>query len=93
LGDSQGFEVLIWKQGQEHLGAASAVDGSFREISINVANAKNVSDAGTGDYFWTVVVVQLNPYARIGEEAAPRTIKVSVPKPNGSSNDGGGAPP
>jgi serine/threonine protein kinase len=87
LTQNQGFEVRLWKDGQpDHYGAASPVRTSSTEIDLRGAYAVQIG--GEGRYSWTVAVVQLEPYQRIGAEATPRPLQVSV---DGGSP--GGPPP
>jgi hypothetical protein len=82
LAANQGFEVRIWKDGQpDHYGAAGAVRET--RIEIELGSAYGVQQGGGGDYFWTVAVVEIDPYKRIGPEAAPRTLVIGV---GGDSN-------
>lgn len=90
LQNNQGFEVRIWKAGQDHYGAAAPV----RDLSlaINVTGAYGVQQGGSGEYFWTVALVQIksdnSDYQRIGPEAAPRRLVVSS-----GGGSGGDVPP
>jgi len=80
LAANQGFEVRVWKDGQaDHFGAAEPVRTTSALIDLN--QAAGVRQGGAGTYLWTVAVVQLNPYKRIGKEATPRALRI------------GGAPP
>jgi len=80
LAANQGFEVRVWKDGQaDHFGAAEPVRTTSALIDLN--QAAGVRQGGAGTYLWTVAVVQLNPYKRIGKEATPRSLRI------------GGAPP
>lgn len=73
---NQGFEVRIWKEGQpDHYGAAAPTGGT--SITIDPRGAFGVQQGGAGKYFWTVALVQREPYKRIGSEAAPRTLEVA----------------
>ncbi len=84
LQDNQGFEVRIWKEGQpDHYGAAAPARDNRLESDIR--GAFGVQQGGAGDYFWTVALVQIDPYARIGLEAPPRKLTVQF--------DGGGSGP
>ncbi|WP_423222486.1 hypothetical protein [Candidatus Amarolinea aalborgensis] len=53
--------------------------------ACSVASAFGVVKGGSGRYFWTVAVVQMEPYQRIGPEAPPRVVQVEL--------GGGGAAP
>ncbi len=84
LAANQGFEVRIWKEGQtDHYGAASPVRETSQEIHLE--NAYGIQRGGDGTYFWTVALVQLDPYMRIGQEATPRTMVIYF---SGSLDDG-----
>lgn len=69
LGANQGFELLIWKQGEPHNGAAPPTSGTSLTLDM--------SSYAEGSYFWSVVVVKLQPYGRLFAEATPRTINKS----------------
>lgn len=75
LGPNQAFEVRLWREGQvEHYGAAEPVRAT--SITVDLASAYAVQQGGSGRYFWTVAVVEVNPYRRIGAEAPARTLYV-----------------
>ncbi len=74
---NQGFEVRLWKDGQpDHYGAASPV--RITSATLNVASAFGAMKGGSGRYFWTVAVVQMEPYQRTGPEAPPRVVQVEL---------------
>jgi|GEM_PF-1297053 len=80
----QAFEVRIWREGQpDHYGAAEPTRATSE--AIDVGSAYGVTQGGSGQYFWTVALVQINPYSRLGPEAAPRVLNIQV--------GGGGAQP
>lgn len=71
LDANQGFEVRIWKDGQpDHYGAADPVNTTT--AAIRLTGAYGVQQGGSGTYFWTVAVVQRQPYQKLGPEPAPR---------------------
>lgn len=77
LAANQGFEVRLWKEGQpDHYGANEPVRST--SVTFDVKGAYGVQQGGAGKYYWTVAVVQLNPYQRTGIEAAPRTLHVQL---------------
>lgn len=97
LPETHGFEVRIWKDGEEHLGAHSAKNDNLldknikREAQNRYSLTFNPSTAAAVTakdiYFWTVAVVQLDPYDRsVGQEAAPFQIDIT----DASSSGGGG---
>jgi eukaryotic-like serine/threonine-protein kinase len=88
LGPNQGFEVRIWRDDQpDHYGAAGIVQGAT-SVDIDVFGAYGVQQGGSGQYKWTVAVVDVSPYQRTGPEAAPRNLQIDVP----SGGGGGGGP-
>lgn len=72
------FEIRLWKDGSsEHPGAYELVTpGNGRRMQQRVALrlAPAVRAGGNGVYWWTVAVVRIEPYERIGPEAAPRRL-------------------
>ena len=77
LTPNQGFEVRVWRADQpDHYGAAAPV--RTNSATIDLAGAYGVQQGGSGLYFWTVAVVGLNPYQRIGPEAAARQLKIEL---------------
>ena len=82
LEPNQAFEVRLWKEGQpDHYGAAAPTRSP--NLTIDVNGAYGVQQGGSGWFLWTVALVEVEPYRRIGEEAPPRAIFVQV--------DGGGS--
>jgi hypothetical protein len=70
LSENQGFEVRIWQGTEQHFGAYDArhqedivrQPGGRFQLSFVAQSAYSVNLHGTGEYFWTVAVVQLEPY-------------------------------
>ncbi|MFZ1628168.1 MAG: hypothetical protein WAV70_04480 [Anaerolineae bacterium] len=78
LAANQGFEIRVWREGQpDHYGASSPV--TTNSTTVGLAGAYGVQQGGSGRYFWTVALVQLNPYRRIGPEASARVLMVELP--------------
>jgi hypothetical protein len=78
LQPGQAFEVRIWAEGAEHLGAAEPVTILETTIDLEVAPgivAKNKAEAGV--YLWAVAVIEKATGARIGRESAPRHFTYS----------------
>lgn len=77
LQDNWGFEILGWKPGGKHYGIHDAKEtvgitpNSDGKYSLTVTLPHHLR---TGDWQWSVVPVQLEPYTRIGPEANPRGI-------------------
>jgi len=53
LNDGEGFQVLIWKEGQPHNGAAGLTRETQQTIDLDAVLPDR---GGGGDYLWTVVV-------------------------------------
>jgi hypothetical protein len=64
----QAFQVLIWKEGQSHDGAAQIWTGTEQTIDLDVVLPQR---GGTGEYFWTVVVRQKNTDKLLSPEPGP----------------------
>lgn len=101
LTDNQGFEIRIWREGDtDHFGAFDARElakytatepNQVYAVAIPVEGAYSAQLHGGGDYWWTVAVVQLAPYQRIGQEAPPRRLTYTIPGPSGSDQDHNGS--
>ena len=80
LSDGEGFQVLIWKEGQPHNGAAGLTRETQQTIDLDVVLPGR---GGGGDYFWTVVVRRDAPgEALLSPEANPRRL-VYAPQESG----------
>jgi hypothetical protein len=98
LQEGWGFEILIWKEGVDpyHPGAFDVLgirenvqsSGNTYRFSGDVASAYSVQQHGSGEYTWTVLVVQVTPYERIGPEATSRTLNIT----GGGGGPGPGPP-
>jgi len=95
---NQGFELLIWYGEEPHYGAYGPNEfqgivqkptGNDPIYSANliIDGADSIQRNGARDYDWSVVVVQLEPYQRIGAEGNPLTFTYARA---GGSSDGGG---
>lgn len=67
LGEDEAFQVLIWKQGQPHDGAAEFWTETRQTIDLDGVLPER---GGTGEYLWSVVVVQRDTERRLSPEAA-----------------------
>ncbi len=88
LSETTTFEIRIWTDSdQNHQGAYSAqemqnkieYDGNDRyQVAFDPAGAASVQNhAGQADFWWTVAVVQIEPYQQIGPEAEPRHLIIA----------------
>jgi hypothetical protein len=84
LGPDQAFEILIWQAGEPNLGAYDAretmkqlqqeADGSY-SLTIDILGAEGVKRSG--EYLWTVGIVELDPYRRTPLAAEPQPLVVA----------------
>lgn len=83
LTSNQGFDLRIWKEGQaDHFSATEPVRTT--SVTVDLNQTAGVRQGGGGDYLWTVAVVQVSPYKRIGKEAPPRTLTIGGVPPTPS---------
>jgi serine/threonine protein kinase len=82
LADNQAFEVrIVWDlRSPDHNGAASPVRAT--DITIDLDQVNVVRAHGVGPYYWTVAVIQVEPYAAIGPEAPLQRFMVNVNSEN-----------
>lgn len=86
---SCGFEVSLWRSGDPQSGVHNAVadnrNGAIRRIGANeyvmdvpfMTNLPSVR--GTGDYYWTVAIVQIEPnYRAFGRQAQPAYVYMQL---------------
>ncbi len=83
-----GYEIRLWQAGDPyHYGAASTDevmqrvtrrdDGAFT-VSLDIRSAYSVQLHGSGDYFWSIAVVVMDPYEPLGTEATQRTLIINI---------------
>lgn len=96
LADNHAFEVRIWQEGEPHYGAFDARETSkYMEqqsdsryaLNLTLSAAYSVKQNGNGEYFWSVAIVELEPYQSI-VEASPRAVLINV---FGGGGGGGGS--
>ncbi len=83
--ENQSFEVRIWREGEPHYGAFDARQTTANlqqwdkglALSFPVSGAYSVQQNGNNDYWWSVAIVQLEPYGLVTESEA-RPIKINV---------------
>jgi hypothetical protein len=91
LAANEAFEVRLWKDGQPaHFGAAEPTRNF--SLPIDVGSAYGVRQGGSGQYWWTVALVQMNPYQPVGPEAPPRPMQVQFSAGGGGGGGGGSEP-
>jgi len=78
LTDNQAFEVrIVWDVGSStHNGAASPVRAT--EITIDLDQVNVVRTHGSSSYYWTVAVIQVEPYAAMGPEAPLQRLMIDA---------------
>ena len=70
LAPYQAFEVRMWLVNTtEHNGLTGPVRGASVEVDL--------SPVKSGDYLWTVAVIEVNPYRRTGPEATPHALHIN----------------
>jgi protein phosphatase len=74
-----GFEIRIWSaQNREHNGAHNAAESKrYVQISQGIYSLDLAAPDTEGIYEWSVAIVQLDPYARIGPESSPGRLTIS----------------
>ena len=88
LPENATFEVRIWEgKDTPHYGAYDVKkmyekikyysDNDTYQVSFDVGAAYGVTSSSASRFQWTVAVVQIEPYQRIGDEAALRVINIS----------------
>jgi serine/threonine protein kinase/uncharacterized protein YraI len=100
LEPGQGFEVRVWREGEPPAGAHDAVldnrnglvqalgNNTYR-LSVNIKDAFGVKGR-TGEYLWTVVLVQVSPeYKDLGIQAPPARMRFEAGGGKDSGGDGG----
>jgi len=94
LPDGLAFDLLIWSEAedQEHEGrGAHGVVETDRSLArdVDLDYVETILEHGGGIYFWTVMVVQEEPYSRVGAWGEKRAfIYVEPEPPLGGSTQG-----
>jgi hypothetical protein len=68
LNQNEAFQVLIWKEGDPHWGAAELWSETEQTIDLDGVLPQR---AGTGEYLWTVVVREKGSEKVLSPEASP----------------------
>jgi len=101
LKENQGFEVRVWRDGEPPAGVHNSVldnqngviealgNNTYRLIA-DITNTPGVLNRG-GEYNWTVILIQLDPYQELGVQAKPSgRFRFDVPGGGGGGDGGGG---
>jgi hypothetical protein len=92
LPEGLSFDLLIWSEAeeQEHqgTGAYGVIETDLSmERDVDLDFVQTIMDHGEGTYYWTVIVVQEEPYGRVGAWGEKRSFTYVDPEPaTGSSN-------
>jgi hypothetical protein len=86
LPEGLAFDLLIWSETehQDHEGAGACgvveTDPSLaRQVDLDYV--QTIIEHGGGTYYWTVIVVQQEPYERVGAWGEERSFTYTVPEP------------
>jgi serine/threonine protein phosphatase PrpC len=78
LSQDLAYQVLIWKQGaSDHPGAAQSWSDTHQAINLDLV--PQIMNGGSGQYLWSVVVVQRGTDERVSPEAIPRNFAYPGP--------------
>jgi hypothetical protein len=86
LPEGLAFDLLIWSdaEDQEHqgTGAYGVVEPDpTLERDVDLDFVQTIIEHGGGTYFWAVIVVQEEPYERVGALGETRPFTYTVPDP------------
>ena len=84
LQPGQGFQVLLWKGANPPAAAdrpVTAKTGDSWEQTIRLSQAPAVRQGGDGTYFWTVALIQVQPYKQLAGTPMPRSLTYQAQKP------------
>jgi hypothetical protein len=96
LGANQGFEVRVWREGEPPVGVHNSVEDNQNgkvvalgnntyRLNVDIRDAAGVGGR-TGEYWWTVALVQISPdYKDLGEQASLGRLRFEA-----GGDDGGG---
>jgi hypothetical protein len=89
LGENEAFQVLIWQGEEPHHGAAQLVGRTQQSIDLD-GHLR-----ASGEYWWSVVVREIDTEHPLSPEASPRRFTYAAPggaDDDDSDGDGGGDP-
>jgi hypothetical protein len=86
LPEGLAFDLLIWSEAEhqdhEGVGACGVVETDpslARDVDLDYV--QTIIEHGGGTYYWTVIVVQQEPYERVGAWGEGRSFTYTVPEP------------
>jgi hypothetical protein len=90
LPEGLAFDLLIWseEEHQEHqgTGAYGVIEpGPSLERDVDLDSVQTIIEHGGGTYYWTVIVVQKEPYERVGAWGENRVVIYALPEPPAES--------
>lgn len=85
LPESLAFDLLIWSEleDQEHQGAGAfgvIEPASALEATVDLDYVQSIMEHGGGLYYWTVIVVRVEPYERVGLWGEKRGFTYALPE-------------
>jgi hypothetical protein len=97
----QGFEIRVWRDGEPPAGVHNAVEDNQKGIVAALGNntyrlTADIRDAfgvkgRSGEYLWTVALVQISPeYRDLGVQAPPGRLRFEAGGGSGGSGGSGG---
>lgn len=98
--DGLGFEVRVWREGEPPAGVHDAMldnrQGRIEKLGekryrlqVDIRQAAGVRER-TGEYLWTVALVQLSPsYTDLGKQAEPARLRFEAGGDKGGGGDKG----
>jgi hypothetical protein len=100
LGENQGFEVRIWRDGEtpsgvhdsvqdNRQGKIQALGNGVYQLTTNISQTPGVNNRG-GEYNWTVILVELEPYRELGIQAPAARLLFNAPGGGGGGGGGDG---
>ena len=80
------FDLLLWSEAeeQEHQGAGAygvIEPAPILESDVDLDYVQSIMEHGGGLYYWTVIVVQAEPYERLGLWGEKRALTYTLPEP------------
>jgi hypothetical protein len=85
LTEGLAFDLLIWSEAEdeEHRGARALgviEPARILESDVDLDYVQSIMDHGGGRYYWTVIVVEVEPYERVGLWGEKRGFTYALPE-------------